>query len=262
MLNLEQVRALEARVEKAVVLITKLRQENADLESQLADITRAEELLRNQNAELERQNAAQIRLVTEISEKLESLSTHVKEAEEKLAQAELKAAEAEERAATMERKAQGAEEEIARYRDRALSAERRIAEMEAKAEELKSEQDKIEQGLIQALSKLDSFEDMVLEMSIGSNPQGDRSLAQAEKIFSTSEGLSGLSRKEASDKEVASEKRGGLEASEPSLEGEAQEMSESSQGGGDLEEPADDSQPDSESQNAPFRGGQDELDIF
>jgi len=259
MLNLEQVRALEARVEKAVVLITKLRQENADLESQLADITRAEELLRNQNAELERQNAAQIRLVTEISEKLESLSTHVKEAEEKLAQAELKAAEAEERAATMERKAQGAEEEIARYRDRALSAERRIAEMEAKAEELKSEQDKIEQGLIQALSKLDSFEDMVLEMSIGSNPQGDRSLAQAEKIFSTSEGLS---RKEASDKEVASEKRGGLEASEPSLEGEAQEMSESSQGGGDLEEPADDSQPDSESQNAPFRGGQDELDIF
>ncbi|HPB06892.1 MAG TPA: hypothetical protein PK775_09115 [Rectinema sp.] len=259
MLNLEQVRALEARVEKAVVLITKLRQENADLESQLADITRAEELLRNQNAELERQNAAQIRLVTEISEKLESLSTHVKEAEEKLAQAELKAAEAEERAATMERKAQGAEEEIARYRDRALSAERRIAEMEAKAEELKSEQDKIEQGLIQALSKLDSFEDMVLEMSIGSNPQRDRSLAQAEKIFSASEGLS---RKEASDKEVASEKRGGLEASEPSLEGEAQEMSESSQGGGDLEEPADDSQPDSESQNAPFRGGQDELDIF
>ncbi|HNV19459.1 MAG TPA: hypothetical protein PKJ52_07410, partial [Rectinema sp.] len=253
MLNLEQVRALEARVEKAVVLITKLRQENADLESQLADITRAEELLRNQNAELERQNAAQIRLVTEISEKLESLSTHVKEAEEKLAQAELKAAEAEERAATMERKAQGAEEEIARYRDRALSAERRIAEMEAKAEELKSEQDKIEQGLIQALSKLDSFEDMVLEMSIGSNPQRDRSLAQAEKIFSASEGLS---RKEASDKEVASEKRGGLEASEPSLEGEAQEMSESSQGGGDLEEPADDSQPDSESQNAPFRGGQ------
>lgn len=259
MLNLEQVRALEARVEKAVVLITKLRQENADLESQLADITRAEELLRNQNAELERQNAAQIRLVTEISEKLESLSTHVKEAEEKLAQAELKAAEAEERAATMERKAQGAEEEIARYRDRALSAERRIAEMEAKAEELKSEQDKIEQGLIQALSKLDSFEDMVLEMSIGSNPQRDRSLAQGEKIFSASEGLS---RKEASDKEVASEKRGGLEASEPSLEGEAQEMSESSQGGGDLEEPADDSQPDSESQNAPFRGGQDELDIF
>ncbi|HQB07767.1 MAG TPA: hypothetical protein PK712_07890, partial [Rectinema sp.] len=253
MLNLEQVRALEARVEKAVVLITKLRQENADLESQLADITRAEELLRNQNAELERQNAAQIRLVTEISEKLESLSTHVKEAEEKLAQAELKAAEAEERAATMERKAQGAEEEIARYRDRALSAERRIAEMEAKAEELKSEQDKIEQGLIQALSKLDSFEDMVLEMSIGSNPQGDRSLAQAEKIFSASEGLS---RKEASDKEVASEERGGLEASEPYLESKAQEMSESSQGGGDLEEPADDSQPDSESQNAPFRGGQ------
>ena len=78
MLNLEQVRALEARVEKAVILITKLRQENADLESRLADTARSEELLRSQNAELERQNAAQTRLVSEISEKVESLSAHAK----------------------------------------------------------------------------------------------------------------------------------------------------------------------------------------
>lgn len=53
----------------------------------------------------------------------------------------------------MERKAQGAEEEIARYRDRALSARATICRMEAKAEELRSQADKIEQGLIQALSK-------------------------------------------------------------------------------------------------------------
>jgi len=132
--------------------------------------------------------------------------------------------------------------------------------MEAKAEELKTEQDKIEQGLIQALSKLDSFEDMVLEMSIGSNLQGAGSFFQTQKVPSASE--ESAKKANASDKAEALEQRDSLESSEPSLEGEAQEMSESSQGGGDLEEPVDDSQPDSESQNAPFRGGQDELDIF
>jgi len=59
MLNLEQIRALEARVEKAVVLITKLRQENADQERRLADVSKTEELLKSQKAELERQLAAQ-----------------------------------------------------------------------------------------------------------------------------------------------------------------------------------------------------------
>lgn len=48
MLNLERVRALEARgLKKQFVLITKLRQETRTWRVQLADITRAEELLRN-----------------------------------------------------------------------------------------------------------------------------------------------------------------------------------------------------------------------
>ena len=108
MLNLEQIRALESRVEKAVVLITKLRQENADLEARLADVLRSAELLKNQKEELERQLAAQTRAANESSSRLEGLIARAKEAEEKAANAELKAAEAEERAAAMERKAQAA----------------------------------------------------------------------------------------------------------------------------------------------------------
>jgi chromosome segregation ATPase len=92
MLNLEQIRALESRVEKAVVLITKLRQENADLEARLADVLRSAELLKNQKEELERQLAAQTRAANESSSRLEGLIARAKEAEEKAANAELKAA--------------------------------------------------------------------------------------------------------------------------------------------------------------------------
>lgn len=227
MLNLEQIRALEARVEKAVVLITKLRQENADQERRLADVSKTEELLRNQKAELERQLAAQTRIATESGARLEALMTRVKEAEERAAQAELKAADAEERAAAMERKAQAAEDEVAHYRDRALTAERRVADLESKAEELKAEQERIEQGLVQALSKLDSFEDMVLEMSFGASPA---SLIQGQTIVPT--------------------------------ESEAQNSSELDQGGGSAQEPDNAFTPDLDSQDAPFRGGENELDIF
>lgn len=239
MLNLEQIRALEARVEKAVVLITKLRQENADQERRLADASKTEELLRSQKAELERQLAAQARIATESSARLESLMARVKEAEERAAQAELKAADAEERAAAMERKAQAAEDEIAHYRDRALTAEQRVADLESKAEELKAEQERIEQGLVQALSKLDSFEDMVLEMSLGSSPASS---------------LQGLTVAPAVPEENAPDhETGDLEAQNPS---------ESDQGGGSAQEPDKAFNPDLDSQDAPFRGGEHELDIF
>ncbi|GAB6277828.1 MAG: hypothetical protein ABFC92_06325 [Rectinema sp.] len=242
MLNLEQVRALEARVEKAVVLITKLRQENADQERRLADAAKSEELLKSQNAELERQLAVQARAVTENSSRLEGLVARAKEAEEKAAQAELRAAEAEERAAAMERKAQAADDEIAHYRERALTAERRVADLESKAEELKSEQDRIEQGLIQALSKLDSFEDMVLEMSLGSNSESAELPAQEQETASRAPEETRLGQQPPGRK--------------------AQDTSESDQGGGSVQEPDENSQPDLESQDAPFRGGENELDIF
>jgi chromosome segregation ATPase len=235
MLNLEQVRALEARVEKAVVLITKLRQENADQERRLADAAKSEELLKSQLA-------AQARAATESTSRLEGLGARAKEAEEKAAQAELKAAEAEERAAATERKAQAADEEIAHYRDRALTAERRVADLESKAEELKSEQERIEQGLMQALSKLDSFEDMVLEMSLGSNSESAESLAPEQEAAPLV------------SEEAPFDQR--------TFERAEHDTSESDQGGGSAQEPDEASQPDLESQDAPFRGGENELDIF
>ncbi len=242
MLNLEQIRALEARVEKAVVLITKLRQENADLERQLADAKKTEDLLRNQISELERQCAAQSRAVNENSARLESYVARAKEAEETAAQAALKAAESEERAAAMERKAQAADDEIAHYRERALAAERRVAELESKAEELKQEQERIEQGLVQALSKLDSFEDMVLEMSYGTSPDAGSLGVQSREPRSTANALE--------EPEPASSVQN------------IQEEFDSDRGGGTAQEPEEDIPPDSESQDAPFRGGEDELDIF
>jgi chromosome segregation ATPase len=234
MLNLEQVRALEARVEKAVILVTRLRQENADLERRLADAARAEDLLKNQNADLERQLAAQSRSVNENASRLESLLNRVKEAEEIAAKAELRAAESEERAAAMERKAQAADDETAHYRERALTAERRVAELESKSEELKAEQERIEQGLVQALTKLDSFEDMVLEMSLGTHAE-----TQMQENSASSE-----------------------QASLGQQAREVQEEFESDQGGGTFQEPEEDTSPDSGPQHAPFRGGENELDIF
>jgi len=135
----------------------------------------------------------------------------------------------------MERKAQAAEEEIAHYRERALTAERRVAELEAKAEALKAEQDRIEQGLMQALSKLDSFEDMVLEMSTGTSAiegasqVSEAADAQADAILQ----FQGLSEDDASH-----------------------------EGGGEAEESDEQTQPDSSSHDAPFQGGEHELDIF
>ncbi len=242
MLNLEQIQALEARVEKAVVLITKLRQENADLERQLADAKKTEDLLRSQTAELERQCAAQNRAVSENSARIESYEARAKEAEENAAQAALKAAEAEERAAAMERKAQAADDEIAHYRERALTAERRVAELESKAELLKQEQERIEQGLVQALSKLDSFEDMVLEMSYGTSPDA---------------GTLGVRGQESSASLSSPEEQ----ESAPSAQN-VQEVFDSDRGGGTMQKPEEYTSPDSESQDAPFRGGEDELDIF
>jgi len=244
MLNLEQVRALEARVEKAVILVTKLRQENADLERRLADAAKAEDLLRSQNADLERQLAAHSRAVNENAARLENLSNRVKEAEEISAKAELKAAESEERAAAMERKAQAADEETAHYRERALTAERRVAELESKSEELKAEQERIEQGLVQALTKLDSFEDMVLEMSLGTTSDAEKT-----SIFHAETPLKG---------NAASS----VQSSLGQQAREVQEEFEPDQGGGTFQEPEEDTSPDSGPQNAPFRGGENELDIF
>ncbi len=141
MVSLEQIRALEARVEKAVLLIEKLRKENADLEQRLIETSRGEERQR--------------------------------EIEQKLAVAELKAAEAEERAAASEKAAQALEAENSSLRERTASAEQKAADLETKAEQLRHEQGRIEEGLAHALEKLDAFEDLVMGISLSDAEQDD-----------------------------------------------------------------------------------------
>lgn len=172
MVSLEQIRALEARVEKAVVLIDKLRRENAELEQNLAEAYRNEEQLKAACSELELKAgaassaaAADAAAVAEAKARSLELEQKFQSAEQRVKDAELKAAEAEERLASAERKAQAAEAESVIYRDRALAAEHHAAELESRAEELRREQSRIEEGLSSALRKLDDFEDFVMGIS-------------------------------------------------------------------------------------------------
>lgn len=173
MVSLEQIRALEARVEKAVVLIDKLRRENAELEQNLAEAYRNEEQLKAACSELERQAgaasnaaAADAAAVSEAKARSLELEQKLQDSERRAKDAELKAAEAEEKLASAERKAQAAEAESVVYRDRALAAEHHAAELESRAEELRREQSRIEEGLSSALRKLDDFEDFVMGISV------------------------------------------------------------------------------------------------
>lgn len=180
MVSIEQIRALEARVEKAVVLIDKLRKENAELEQRLIEASRSEEQTKAAFSELERKSAVSVRTASEAVARLDDVTGKAKEAEDRAKDAELRAAEAEERAAALDRKAQAAEAEISAYRDRALAAEHRSAELESRAEELKKEQSRIEEGLVHALEKLDAFEDLVMGISVGNESASNESQATGD----------------------------------------------------------------------------------
>jgi DNA repair exonuclease SbcCD ATPase subunit len=209
MVSLEQIRALEARVEKAVTLIEKLRKENAVLEQNLMEASRSEEQTKAAYTELERKAGASIRQASESAAQIEELQARIKEAEQKAKDAELRAAESEEKAAAFERKAQAAEAEAATYRERALAAEHRVGELETRAEDLKKEQARIEEGLVHALDKLDAFEDMVM----GMNPSGsDAVQASASTEVAGADQASGP---ESGDGQLTGEEK--VEAAEDSL---------------------------------------------
>lgn len=168
MVSLEQIRALEARVEKAVELIEKLRRENAELERRLIEAAGVEKQVKSSYSELESKIDASIR----------------------------SALEAEEKASAWEVKATSAEAEMAVFRDRALAAEHRVSELEARAEELRKDQSRIEEGLTHALRKLDEFEDMVMGISsVGASapveeeiiPSGDEKVEAVDESLSTPE---------------------------------------------------------------------------
>jgi len=112
-ISLEQVHALEARVEKAVSYIATLRGENAEL---------------RRHAEEDKS------FIDEASAELEAAESARGAAEARVAELERKVAETEAKA----------------------------AELAARIDEYRRDQARIEEGIVHALEKLDSFEDLIL----------------------------------------------------------------------------------------------------
>ncbi len=138
MISLEQVRALEDRVEKAVAYIASLRGEAAEFARRLAE---AQTFIDDAASEMA------------TAEERASSAERRADAADSLRQAEASAA------ATRIREF---ESRLADMAERVASAEARAAELTARAEEYRRDQAKIEEGIVHALAKLDSFEDLVL----------------------------------------------------------------------------------------------------
>lgn len=162
MVSLEQIRALEARVEKAVGLIDRLRKDNIGLEQRLAEAERGAATARADRDGFERRAEAAALAAQEAAARYDAVASQLRDMEDRIAEADLKAEDALERAAISERKAQAAGAELAAWQDRAAAAERRASELESRAEDLRREQGRIEDGLVSALAKLDAFEDLVM----------------------------------------------------------------------------------------------------
>jgi len=172
MVSLEQIHALEARVEKAVLLIEKLRKENAELEQRLVEASRSEESLREAYSKLESNSAGSLESAKLSESRLLELQAALAEAEEKHIAAELRASEIESKVAA----------ETAACRERALIAEQKASELETKAEQLRHEQSRIEEGLTHALEKLDAFEDLVMGISLSETASPIDQLPGDEKV--------------------------------------------------------------------------------
>ena len=146
MLSLEQVRVLEDRVEKAVAYIAGLREERDALERRLS----------------------------EAQASIDSAAVELAAAEQKVAAAEEKSAAAERRAeesgASTKALVSELEAKLAAMSERVSAAETRAAELASRAEEYRKDQAQIEEGIVHALEKLDSFEDLVLSTAVQPQP--------------------------------------------------------------------------------------------
>jgi chromosome segregation ATPase len=137
MISLEQVRALEDRVEKAVAYIAGLRGEVAELGRRLA----------------------------EAQSFIDDAADELAAAEEKTLAAEARAEAAEAQRLAESGRIREFESRLADMAERVAAAETRAAELNARAEEYRKDQAKIEEGIVHALAKLDSFEDLVLSQA-------------------------------------------------------------------------------------------------
>jgi hypothetical protein len=155
MISLEQIRALEARVEKAVVLIRELRGENEALSRRLAEAQSRQGAAESRSAELEARAEVLARRESEGQTALQAAEARASAFEARTSLAEAKLPEIAARLFEREARAIALEEKAAR-------AEARAFELENRAEELRREQVRIEEGIVHALEKLDAFEDLVL----------------------------------------------------------------------------------------------------
>jgi chromosome segregation ATPase len=142
MISLEQVRALEDRVEKAVAYIARLREEGAELGRRLAEAQS---------------------FIDSAADEVGAAEAKAEAVEKKLASAEKMAKAAEGRLADMAERVASAEAKLA-------ASEARAAELSARADEYRRDQAKIEEGIVHALEKLDSFEDLVLSQAVTAPP--------------------------------------------------------------------------------------------
>jgi chromosome segregation ATPase len=153
MVSLEQVRALEDRVEKAVAYIAALRSENAELERRLSE---GKAVADDISAAAER--------------KVADAELRAKAAEARLAAAESEAGEAAAARDAALGRVREFEARVTDMAERVAAAETRAAEIGARADEYRKDQARIEEGIIHALEKLDSFEDLVLSRPVGGEP--------------------------------------------------------------------------------------------
>jgi chromosome segregation ATPase len=140
-ISLEQVRVLEDRVEKAVAYIASLRGETAELGRRLAETQS---------------------FIDEAADELAVAEEQALAAAERTAAAEKRAEAAESLRLTEAGRIREFESHLADMAERVAAAEARAAELNARAEEYRKDQAKIEEGIVHALEKLDSFEDLVL----------------------------------------------------------------------------------------------------
>ncbi|MGA2546867.1 MAG: hypothetical protein ABSF43_09990 [Rectinemataceae bacterium] len=155
MISLEQVRVLEDRVEKAVAYIASLRGETAELGRRLAETQSFIDEAADELAVAEEQALAAAKKTAAAVERAAA-------ADERIAAAEKRAEAAESLRLTEAGRIREFESRLADMAERVAAAETRAAELNARAEEYRKDQAKIEEGIVHALEKLDSFEDLVL----------------------------------------------------------------------------------------------------
>jgi chromosome segregation ATPase len=117
----------------------------------------------------------------ELGRRLEEAQSLIDEAAEEASAAEKRAEEASAKLGSFESR-------LADMAGRLAAAETRAAELATRAEEYKKDQAKIEEGIVHALAKLDSFEDLVLSTAVAPEKALEASLEAAPAIAEAEEG--------------------------------------------------------------------------